>query len=646
MKNRNIKIKAGVFVVALLFLATTVTVNANSPLGHIDYIKRLDTPDDTTHIYVCDDTDAQGYEGSDSDGGFNDDGGEFTSGDYTKISVDDSNQIGDCDTDKGQYQYHRFNFTIAESIDVITQIDITWKGYGGIYDNHIPPNYTYGHSFWVKDSSSWSEKDSGTSSSKETLTVQKTADFSDWIVDGHLECAAQSDYPTVVVGEPPYECPIETSFLRSYYIEVKITYIPEYQVLWHRTWFNGDEIHGEAGRVAVDSYNNVITCGEDNYNDPVLIKYSPSGTELWNLTPTPVDLAEPVDLATLDPDFEPTRAIYEMTPEQQETFLDGVFSTQLWDVVCDSQDNIISCGYRVNTEETSSIIIIVKHDPDGNQLWNTTYSYLPDENGFAMGAAVAVDSNDNIYVAGTAMLDEITSISANGVAIKLGKLYGVTHWVKIHSDVFPRVYTGVDVNVDSTEHPFFTGYKVKVEIEPPSMEYTTVALELEKYTGWILNENYIENDLFVTAMVVDHENRRIYVVGSIGWDVVPGDGLIVKLDFSLNVIYQSMTPNDHFQDVAIFDDERLVLGSYRIGNQYTIGIHSKENGIRLAKYKIGTVSETSNHHVTSTVGVAVDSNRDVLASGGKGAIDTIKVRIFDDIIKCTPLGEPEDDLSE
>ena len=29
MKNRNIKIKAGVFVVALLFLATTVTVNAD-----------------------------------------------------------------------------------------------------------------------------------------------------------------------------------------------------------------------------------------------------------------------------------------------------------------------------------------------------------------------------------------------------------------------------------------------------------------------------------------------------------------------------------------------------------------------------------------------------------------------------------------
>ena len=66
-----------------------------------------------------------------------------------------------------------------------------------------------------------------------------------------------------------------------------------------------------------------------------------------------------------------------------------------------------------------------------------------------------------------------------------------------------------------------------------------------------------------------------------------------------------------------------MLGSRKLGSQYTISIHYKENGTRLAKYTIGPVHGS----VTSTAGVAVDSNKRILASGGKGAIDTIKVQV-------------------
>jgi len=46
--------------------------------------------DSRVHTYVCDDTDAQGYEGHADDGVFDNDVAEFTSAEYTAISVDDS----------------------------------------------------------------------------------------------------------------------------------------------------------------------------------------------------------------------------------------------------------------------------------------------------------------------------------------------------------------------------------------------------------------------------------------------------------------------------------------------------------------------------------------------------------------------------
>lgn len=171
------------------------------------------------HTYVCDDSDAQAYEGMDADGGFNDDDGEFAAGDYTKISVDDSNSVSDQAETVGEYQYHRFNFTIPDGISDITQIDITWRGYGGEIDV-FGAVQSFGHSLWVKDTGSWSEKDSGTQSSKETLTIQKTSGFSDWISGGYLECAVQSDYP----GEGVFN---DESFLRSYYVEVNITVLSD-----------------------------------------------------------------------------------------------------------------------------------------------------------------------------------------------------------------------------------------------------------------------------------------------------------------------------------------------------------------------------------------------------------------------------------
>lgn len=77
---------------------------------------------------------------------------------------------------------------------------------------------SYGHSLWVKESGTWQEKDNGTGTSKETLTVQYTTGFSNIISGGHLFVGAISDQEAggMVVGP--------ASVINTYYVEVLVTH--------------------------------------------------------------------------------------------------------------------------------------------------------------------------------------------------------------------------------------------------------------------------------------------------------------------------------------------------------------------------------------------------------------------------------------
>jgi hypothetical protein len=329
-----------------------------------------------TSTYVCDGVDAQAYEGADTDGVFAGGSGaenEISAGDYTNLASDDDNYV--LDSANTDYQYHRFVFSIAEEVSNITQIDITWKGFGlsasipvapvapsftgdtlietargrvsfedlfGMYSREeelpgiqyfqngttfsgrikavhryayigevliltfangasvkVTPHhelltdgthdiytqagyldigayvigtggdpvavvaidridhdgYVYditvkefhnylltagifvhnlsGHSLWVKESGAWTEKDSGVSGEKETLSAQYTSGFSDIIDAGELHIAAQSD----VIDEAI------SSRLYSYYVEVMITYTEAAQPITTRIGRSGFRIN-------------------------------------------------------------------------------------------------------------------------------------------------------------------------------------------------------------------------------------------------------------------------------------------------------------------------------------------------------------------------------------------------------------------
>ena len=165
------------------------------------------------HTYVCDDSDAQGYSGyTTADGSFGGTSSEFTSVDYSAIDGDDNSKVTDFIGVANNYQYHRFDFTIDEDIGDITQVTITWRGY-------CKTSTAYRSELWIKEGGFYVERDSHTSSSKNTLDKTYTSGLSNIVQSGHVYVGVQNGNKSTGPGAPAY--------IYSYYVKVDITYDSE-----------------------------------------------------------------------------------------------------------------------------------------------------------------------------------------------------------------------------------------------------------------------------------------------------------------------------------------------------------------------------------------------------------------------------------
>jgi hypothetical protein len=133
----------------------------------------------------------------------------------------------------------------------------------------------------------------------------------------------------------------------------------------------------DGGRaVVVDSSGNIIVAGSygalvssTNYAYALLVKYDSSGTQLY-------------------------KKRFTDTTAQRETYFSGV--------ALDSSGNIYCCGTaEYNAASGSDIIILSKFDSSANLLW-TKGLYNTNVNTFPEGWGVAVDSDDMVYILGTA----------------------------------------------------------------------------------------------------------------------------------------------------------------------------------------------------------------------------------------------------
>lgn len=184
---------------------------------------------------------------------------------------------------------------------------------------------------------------------------------------------------------------------------------------WYRTW---GETAYEVGRaVAIDSSDNVyLAGGHDAYwtgsDNMHLVKYDSSGVQLWNRTwggtewdrgwGVAVDSSNNVYLAGNTESFGagPSDMIlvkYNSAGVQQwNCTWGGIDSEESFGVSVDSLDNVYLGGYTRSFGAGDIDMVLVKYDSSGVQQWNRTWGGIE----YDLGWGVAVDSSNNIYLAG------------------------------------------------------------------------------------------------------------------------------------------------------------------------------------------------------------------------------------------------------
>ncbi|HDZ16777.1 MAG TPA: hypothetical protein ENH75_00710 [archaeon] len=158
--------------------------------------------------------------------------------------------------------------------------------------------------------------------------------------------------------------------------------------LWNRTW--GGSVHEYGRGVAVDSSDNVyITGGTDSFGvrerDMVLVKYDSSGAQQW--------------YRTWDGSIDSYRNKY---------------YDEAWHVAVDSSDNIYLSG-RTWDGVTYHDLALVKYDSSGTQQWDRIWG----GSDYDGGRGTAVDSSDNVYLAG--YTESYGAGESDMVLVKYGK---------------------------------------------------------------------------------------------------------------------------------------------------------------------------------------------------------------------------------
>ena len=184
---------------------------------------------------------------------------------------------------------------------------------------------------------------------------------------------------------------------------------------WNRTWGGGSSDRGRA--IALDSSDNIYLAGKSESfgvgsTEMCLVKYDGSGVQQWNRTwgGGSSDCGDSIALDSADNiyltgwtesfgagDYDIYLVKYDGSGVQQWNRTWGGGSSDLGRAIAlDSSDNIYLAGQTESFGAGDYDMCLVKYDGSGVQQWNRTWGGSRQDYGFA----IAPDSSDNIYLAG------------------------------------------------------------------------------------------------------------------------------------------------------------------------------------------------------------------------------------------------------
>ena len=173
--------------------------------------------------------------------------------------------------------------------------------------------------------------------------------------------------------------------------------------------------------MAVDSSDNVYLVGH-TYSfgvgaaDTVLVKYSSSGVQYWNRT------------------------------------WGGSSNDNGWDVAVDSYDNVYLAGGTISFGAVGYDFLLIKYNSNGLKLWNHTWGG-PEQYSIDSCLGVVVDSSDNVYLTG-----QTYSYVAGDHDIALVKFESSGKLSSYHIWGGADAEWGYKVAVDSSDNIYLAGH--------------------------------------------------------------------------------------------------------------------------------------------------------------------------------------------
>jgi len=275
-------------------------------------------------------------------------------------------------------------------------------------------------------------------------------------------------------------------------------------------------------------------------------------------------------------------------------------------VAVDSQNNVIVTGQVYDNAKDKWIIRTEKYDGnDGHLIWSKDF----DKYNYNIGKDVAVDSSDNIIVVGS--VNETSLQGFNYCLIKYTK-NGEQLWYK----TFDRKFydTPWRVVVDSSDNIYITGMSLKIDLSSGiSSDYWTIKCAP--------NGNKLEEKVFDVSNadlgfgIALDSNNNVVVTGSSNHN----DHLAyctLKYDNNLNdvwgpIYYGSGNENNSGSGVAVDSNNNIIItgGSEEDGNKDYLTVKYNSNGNKLKDviYDAGGIDDA--------MGVAVDGNNNIIVTG-------------------------------
>jgi len=474
-------------------------------------------------------------------------------------------------------------------------------------------------------------------------------------------------------------------------------YSPSKELLWNITW--GGSGNDQGYDAVVDSTDNIIVTGvTDSFgsggSNAFVLKYSPSGEKLWNVTWGGVnyECAYGVSVDSTN------NIVVTGYTNSSGAGLDDVFvakysssSALIWsqtwgeyyndqgyDIAIDSVDDIVVAGCTDNSGTGGYNTLVMKYTSLGEYQWNLTFG-----GGNDFGRSISVDSADNIVIAGYKYVFEISGWDAFvAKSHATGSLLWDRVWGGINddrgysvtqdslgniliagttesfgaggADVFVANYseTGVllwnstwggsesdygnDVTVDSTNHALVVGYTDS--FSSTLGLYDTFILHVSADPLWQTTWGGPTTDNG-QSVAVDSANNMILTGFTDSSGLGSNDAFVVKYSFSGNLLWSKTwggNLDDRSYGIAADSASNVIIAGYT--DSFGVGLYDafvakySNSGGQLWNRTWGGTSNDYGYDVT------VDSADNIIVTGSTRSFGAGR---YSDVIviKYSPTGE-------